>query len=123
VIKNITRKSFDFNSLEDDVIINVNEKDKVFIQRQFSYRTDRDTKINNLEIPNNPFWLKCIIKLIRYYQKNISRKLGNRCVYDPSCSHYSELAYRKKGFLVGTKLTLNRLKRCKPKNGGIDELK
>ncbi|MCI4667246.1 MAG: membrane protein insertion efficiency factor YidD [Bacteroidia bacterium] len=67
-------------------------------------------------------WLNWIVKAIRYYQKNISSNLGNRCVFDPSCSHYSEVAYREKGFFKGTFLTVNRLCRCRPQNGGIDEL-
>ena len=108
---------------KDVLIIDTDDKNAIFIKREFNYRTERDLVINQLSIPKNPFWLNIFIKLIRFYQANISRKLGNRCVFDPSCSHYSELAYREKGFLMGTKLTLKRLIRCRPENGGIDEIK
>ncbi|HCQ16660.1 MAG TPA: membrane protein insertion efficiency factor YidD, partial [Cryomorphaceae bacterium] len=50
-------------------------------------------------------------------------RLGNRCVFDPSCSHYAEQAFREKGFFKGVKLTLIRLRRCNPSNGGTDLLK
>lgn len=112
-----------FNSELDTFEFNVNPKDSVIVKRQLLGKTDRDIEIEQLEIPNKPFWLKVVVKLIRFYQMRISEKLGNRCVFDPSCSHYSEMAYREKGFIKGTKLTLKRLYRCRPKNGGIDELK
>lgn len=106
----------------DTFEFNVNAKDSIIVQRQFLGKTKRDIEIENLSIPVYPIWLKYIIKTIRYYQIKISGKLGNRCVFDPSCSHYSEIAYRRKGFFKGTILTINRLYRCRPKNGGIDDL-
>lgn len=106
----------------DSFELNVNDKDSIIIQRQLLGKTKRDIEIENLPLPTNPFLIKYIIKMIRYYQLNISAKLGNRCVFDPSCSHYSEIAYREKGFLKGTILTIKRLYRCRPKNGGIDDI-
>lgn len=108
---------------KDNIEFNVDPKDKIIVFRQFFGKTERDKAIEYIAIPQNPFWLKSVVKLIRYYQNNISMKLGNRCVFDPSCSHYAEVAYRKRGFLKGTALTIKRLYRCRPKNGGIDELK
>ncbi len=107
----------------DKIEFNVNEKDAIFIQRQFSGKTQRDIEIEKLEIPNRPILVFFAIKLIRFYQKKISKKLGNRCVFDPSCSHYSEMAFRKKGIFKGSLFTIKRLYRCRPKNGGIDEMK
>lgn len=101
---------------------NVSQKDAVIVERAFNKHTKLDLEIQNMEIPKNPLWLNIVVKMLRYYQNNISEKLGNRCVFDPSCSRYSEVAYRKKGFLKGTALTIKRLHRCKPKNGGIDIL-
>ena len=103
--------------------LNVNPKDAIIIERQFLGKTKRDKEIETLSIPTSPIWLKHVIKLIRYYQINISKKLGNRCVFDPSCSHYSEMAFRKKGFFNGTILTIKRIIKCRPKNGGVDEIK
>jgi len=102
---------------------NVKPKDSIIIERQFLGKTKRDEEIESLSIPTNPIWLKYVVKSIRCYQIKISKNLGNRCVFDPSCSHYSEMAYREKGFLRGTYLTIRRLLKCRPKNGGIDELK
>ncbi len=107
---------------EDSLEINANEKDSVIIQRHFRKHTKLDLEIQNLPIPKKPVWLYVAVRMIRFYQNNISEKLGNRCVFDPSCSRYSELAFREKGFLKGMSLTINRLKRCKPENGGIDKL-
>lgn len=106
----------------DDFELAADPKDAVFIQRQFSGKTQRDIDIEKLEIPERPVLLGFIIRLIRYYQKRISKKLGNRCVFDPSCSHYAEVAFRKNGFIKGISLTIKRLYRCRPENGGIDEL-
>lgn len=103
--------------------LNINPKDAIIVERFFTHNTKRDLEISSLSISQKPIWLNTLIKLIRYYQKNISHRLGNRCVFDPSCSHYSELAFRKKGFFKGVQLTIARLYRCRSKNGGIDELK
>jgi len=103
--------------------INATEKDSVIVRRHFLKHTKLDLEIQSLPIPKKPLWLYLIVISIRFYQNNISEKLGNRCVFDPSCSRYSELAFREKGFLKGFFLTLDRLKRCRPQNGGIDELK
>ena len=106
----------------DTFELNVDSKDAIIVERHFAKYTKRDLTIKNLEIPKSPFWLKWTVLTIRFYQKNLSQKLGNRCVFDPSCSHYSELAYRQKGFWIGTKLTISRLHRCRPANGGVDEI-
>lgn len=55
------------------------------------------------------------IYTIRLYQKHLSRKLGNRCLQNPSCSHYGLLAFKKLPFLIATKVTLNRIRNCSGK--------
>ena len=107
---------------EDSFEINANDKDSVIIQRYFTKHTKLDLEIQNLPIPKKSIWLNIVVRMLRFYQKNISEKLGNRCVFDPSCSRYSELAFREKGLFKGMSLTINRLKRCRPENGGIDQL-
>lgn len=94
----------------------------VLIQRHFTKHTQRDIEIQSLPIPKKPLWLNLVIRSLRFYQKYLSPKLGNRCVFDPSCSRYSEMAFRTYGFQKGILLTINRLKKCRPENGGIDEL-
>jgi putative membrane protein insertion efficiency factor len=117
----MTNKNLDISE-QDKIEFSVNDKDVIFIQRQFLGKTQRDIEIENLPIPKKPILIHFIVKMIRFYQKSISKKLGNRCVFDPSCSHYSELAFRKKGVLKGAVLTIKRLCRCRPKNGGVDDL-
>jgi len=107
---------------EDSAELHVDPKDAILIERHFSKLTKRDLAVRQLPIPSRPLWLYLVIQSIRLYQKRISHKLGNRCVFDPSCSHYAELAFREKGFYQGFKSTIARLKRCRPENGGIDEL-
>lgn len=107
---------------DDSFEISANEKDAILIQRHFSKYTKMDLEIQNLPVPKKPIWLNLTVRMLRFYQNNISEKLGNRCVFDPSCSRYSELAFREKGFFKGLNLTINRLKRCRPENGGIDKL-
>ncbi|MEJ0101605.1 MAG: membrane protein insertion efficiency factor YidD [Bacteroidota bacterium] len=109
-------------SEQDSFEFNVDPKDSIIVQRQFLGKTQRDIEIEKLPIPSKPIILYFIIKMIRFYQHRISKKLGNRCVFDPSCSHYSEIAFRKKGILKGSFFTIKRLYHCRPKNGGIDEL-
>lgn len=101
--------------------IQAEAKDTPIIERHFCGHTKRDMAIKALPIPRKPLWLNGVIKLIRLYQHRFAHKLGNRCVFDPSCSHYAEMAFRKNGFWKGGKQTIQRLLRCKPGHGGIDE--
>ena len=116
------KKSEKIKIENDSFEIIADEKDAIIIQRHFLKHTELDLEIQNLSIPKKPIWLNLVVRSLRFYQNNISEKLGNRCVFDPSCSRYSELAFREKGFFKGLKLTVSRLKRCKSKNGGIDKL-
>ena len=115
-------KSKIIQSGNDTFQFDVDSKNSIIIQRHFTKHTKRDIEIYSLPIPKRPVWLFFTVKSLRFYQKYISEKLGNRCVFDPSCSRYSEIAFRKYGFSKGLKLTISRLRRCKPQNGGVDEL-
>jgi putative membrane protein insertion efficiency factor len=90
------------------------------IERMLKGTTESDATVQAMNIPNKPLWLRTAIKSIRWYRHRISPKLGNRCVFEPSCSHYAELALRQKGLFKGIILTTKRLHRCRPGNGGID---
>jgi len=115
---------FNKNKMEQNSFeLNVQPEDAVFIQRQFLGKTAKDIEIENMPAPSKPVWLYVVVSVIRYYQKRISKKLGNRCVFDPSCSHFAESAFRKKGLIKGMILTTKRLFSCRPENGGIDEIK
>ena len=68
-----------------------------------------------------------LIKIINYYQKNISLWLETKnikCKYYPSCSEYTKQAIEKYGALKGSLLGCARIIRCNPfSKGGYDPLK
>lgn len=70
---------------------------------------------------------KILIKIINFYQKNISlflKKNGIECKYYPTCSQYSKEALKKYGFFKGTLLSIKRILKCNPfSKGGYDPLK
>lgn len=56
----------------------------------------------------------CIL-LIRFYRKFLSPlKRTSTCRFVPSCSAYALEAYTKRGFFVGSYLTVYRILRCNP---------
>jgi len=67
---------------------------------------------------------KLIILPIRIYQLTLSRLMGPKCRFYPSCSSYFIEAVRKKGVVVGSALGVWRILRCHPFNpGGHDPVK
>lgn len=67
---------------------------------------------------------KIEVILILWYQKYISKGLGNRCKFYPSCSEYTKQAVDKYGIMKGNILGLIRVLKCNPfSKGGIDYLK
>ncbi len=66
--------------------------------------------------------MKHVMKwLIRLYQKYISPLKPPCCRFTPTCSAYAIEAYEKRGFFVGTILTVWRILRCNPfSKGGYD---
>jgi len=60
------------------------------------------------------------VTMLRLYRRVRPDFIGNRCVFEPSCSRYSELAFRTKPFFTALHLTLRRLHKCKPDQGGTD---
>ena len=62
-----------------------------------------------------------MIALVRFYQKFISPIKPNCCRFTPTCSAYAIEAFTKRGFFIGTILTLWRILRCNPFcKGGYD---
>jgi hypothetical protein len=63
------------------------------------------------------------IKLLRIYQLIISPLIGPSCRFYPSCSQYSIQAFEHHGLVKGFYLSIKRLSKCHPGNGGgIDEI-
>jgi len=100
--------------------LNVDERLRPSLERQLTGTTKTDLEIQSLPIPSGPFFIKIAVHLLRFYRKYRPAFIGNRCVYEPSCSHYSEIAIRENGLLVGISLTVKRLIRCRPGRGGLD---
>ena len=70
---------------------------------------------------------KIIVKIIEWYQKNISLWLESkhiRCKFYPTCSEYTKQAIEKYGAIKGTIKGIKRILRCNPfSKGGYDPLK
>ena len=49
---------------------------------------------------------------IRWYQRVISPRLGDRCRYEPTCSQYALLSIEKYGVLKGVHRAAARLLSC-----------
>ena len=60
------------------------------------------------------FAARLLILPISFYQKFISPLFPPVCRFTPSCSAYAIEALRKRGFLMGSLLTIWRLLRCHP---------
>ncbi|MCX8075125.1 MAG: membrane protein insertion efficiency factor YidD [Clostridia bacterium] len=64
------------------------------------------------------------IGIIIFYQKYISKYLGSRCRFYPTCSEYARQAIDKYGIIKGNVLLILRILKCHPfSKGGIDYLK
>jgi len=62
-----------------------------------------------------------ILAMLRFYKRNISPMLGQRCIYEPTCSMYMYEAVERYGALKGVWMGIKRLGRCRPcSRGGYD---
>jgi putative membrane protein insertion efficiency factor len=104
----------------DTFDFNVEDRLRPSAERKLTGTTRLDTEISSAPVPKGPIAIKVSVMLLRLYRKLAPKALRCRCVFDPSCSHYSELAIRQYGLFKGAKLTFYRLSRCKPGAGGID---
>ena len=57
---------------------------------------------------------KCLLTLIRFYQRHISPAFPARCRFRPTCSAYAIEAISKYGAARGGYLALRRFLRCHP---------
>ncbi|UHG93182.1 membrane protein insertion efficiency factor YidD [Spirosoma oryzicola] len=111
-------RSVDINGIKTELRIDPSLHTSVL--RALTGTTPTDQEVDLLSLPTKPLWLSSCIRLLRWYRATISPILGQRCVYEPSCSRYAELALRKHGLLKGVILSAKRLHRCKPGCGGVD---
>ena len=71
---------------------------------------------------------KIIIKIIEFYQKNISvflsQNLDVHCKFEPTCSEYTKQAIERYGVTKGLYKGICRILKCNPfSKGGYDPLK
>lgn len=90
------------------------------VLRAFAGATPGDAEIDSLRVPRRPVWLASTIRSLRWYRARVAPHLGQRCVFEPTCSRYTELVLRDLGFLRGLALSIRRLARCRPGSGGVD---
>lgn len=57
---------------------------------------------------------RVVVRLIRWYQRRVSGRLGITCRYSPSCSRYGLAAIERYGLLDGARLAADRIHRCTP---------
>lgn len=98
---------------------NVDPKLAPSIERQLAGKTKRDREVDALELPRST-WRRAVVRLLRWYRRKCSPRLGHRCVFDPSCSRYAEIVFRELNPLRATAMTIARLLRCRPGAGGAD---
>lgn len=67
---------------------------------------------------------RMLIRIIKFYRKNISPMTPPRCKYIPTCSQYAIEAIEQYGALKGGVMSLWRILRCNPfSKGGFDPVK
>jgi uncharacterized protein len=54
------------------------------------------------------------LRFIDTYQRRVAADLGTSCPFEPTCSEYGRLAFEKHGSVTATRLTIARLRRCRP---------
>jgi uncharacterized protein len=64
--------------------------------------------------PDRQVTTRAAVSAIRWYQTTLSRRLGVRCRFTPSCSEYALAVIRRHGAVRGGWLTAKRLARCGP---------
>lgn len=63
---------------------------------------------------------RAVIGAVLGYKAWAPLSVREQCRFEPTCSTYMILAIKKYGLVYGIIKGINRLRRCKPPNGGID---
>jgi putative component of membrane protein insertase Oxa1/YidC/SpoIIIJ protein YidD len=103
-----------------EIRLDVDDSMTASVLRAFAGVTPRDAEVDCQPLPSRPAWLRYALMSLRWYRRVRPASIGQRCVFDPSCSRYAELALRKRGAFKGLMAIIGRLHRCKPGNGGTD---
>lgn len=100
--------------------IEVSDELRPRVARQLGLPLEWDLAVDALPSPKLSKVGNWCAMLCRLYRRVRPRKIGDRCAFEPSCSRYAEMSFRAFGLRTGMRLTINRLKRCNAKNGGLD---
>lgn len=103
-----------------DIEFDIPDKLRPSSLRELGLKPHLDELIDKMPQQKGATAQNLAIKALRAYRSIRPQRIGNRCVFEPSCSRYSELAFRTKPFLTAIHLTIRRLCRCRPGNGGTD---
>lgn len=63
---------------------------------------------------------KAAVLAIRAYQRMAPSLVRRACRFEPSCSEYAVVSFERHGFVRGLRLVWQRLIRCRPPYGGVD---
>lgn len=67
--------------------------------------------ISSIKKDNN-LLSKFLFGSLKFYKKNISSQISAECLYEISCSTFSQMALKEYGMIKGIALTADRLARC-----------
>ena len=62
------------------------------------------------------------VQTICIYQRIAPKRIRDSCRFEPTCSNYAIGVINAHGFRKGWKLTIMRLLKCRPPNGGKDDI-
>ena len=103
-----------------DISLAVEEKMRPRVMRKLGITPPWDGAVDSMPLPRKITMTTVAVRMCRIYRRLRPASLGDRCAFEPSCSRYSELAFRIFGFRRGVKETFRRLRRCSAQNGGLD---
>lgn len=103
-----------------DIELDVPEELRPSALRRMGFTPELDARIDQMAPPRGSFLTGLAVACLRAYRKLRPQSIGNRCVFEPSCSRYSELAFRTRSAPEAFRLTVHRLGQCRPGNGGLN---
>jgi putative membrane protein insertion efficiency factor len=54
------------------------------------------------------------LRFIATYQATVRERLATSCPFEPTCSEYGRLAFEHHGPVRATRMTVARIRRCRP---------
>ena len=104
----------------DDIEFRIAEEIRPRTYRKLGIPLAWDTAIDELPPPGIGGVHSLLASACRCYRRVRPKFIGDRCAFEPSCSRYGEICFRVHGAVKGTRLTMERLRRCNARSGGTD---